>query len=726
MEILRDLSQIESKLNEIFVLGEDFNCEDFISKQIDIEKIRDIKLKENAQREICIQQISDLILQLRNYIYALSNFVRMLLSCNLEQELYLFVKRLFIGQIGQIKYVSFKNNYTFEERFFDKFVEIVKNCDVERELYLPFVLKAFESEKSDVLYIWKRPAIEFMQKFFNENEEWTLEYLSSHKDQKYSILAMITDFNTPKGIKLLFEDFKTDTCDENRVAHILKKYKRETFFELDKRILDVNENKENLLEILFMFGQDTEAITRLKEIYDHEDDEAIKNSIAEKLDLMENVSNKSEKQFCYLAKKKIKEPQERTLGLVFDKCQVKFKDGKLADNYVYSYIIELFKQEKVLYKLKNLEYLFDLFDKQSLVDFSSKVFENLKKKEDIKCAKWAIRMACLLSDENGAKNLTSFSIFLLENNRVKEAKYLIECLCYCGKIEAIEALKSSNIIKIEEENFADNMMNIIEKKSNITKDMLADRVVLGRVDNITLKQQQDRLYDDFINDRKYSVEYFDFLSKNEPFKTLFERVIFGEYRFGRLNNAFYMKNGEKVYLVELSKENILLTDNSKEKSEFTIGIVHSLDIDERFEKLLTPPFEPLFNQFKYGKYDLKKFPSQISELNVFSGMFISVNKYCEKMKECGFDKNIENGNQTFNSFININKNLNLACVVNLDKPVLKDQEYSVLNTICFFKASDLIENNGKYTYQIGDMLSLGSLPARYFDYCLSCVLSCAK
>ena len=139
MEILRDLSQIENKVKEIFDFPSDFNFENFISKQIDIETIKSIKLKSNKSENI-IEQISDLIFQLRNYIYALSNLVRIFLSCNMQTELYHFVKRLFIGQIGPIKYVSSKNDYSFEEKFFDKFIEIVKNCDIEKELYLPFIL----------------------------------------------------------------------------------------------------------------------------------------------------------------------------------------------------------------------------------------------------------------------------------------------------------------------------------------------------------------------------------------------------------------------------------------------------------------------------------------------------------------------------------------------------------------------------------------------------------
>lgn len=727
MEILRDISQIEKALKTIFDFEDGFDFEGFISRQIKLNELANVKVKEISQeeREKNIFEFSDLLFQLKNYIFALSNFVRLLLHCNLQIELYHFVKRMFVGQIGQIKYVSNKQAYTFDEKYFDRFVEIVKNCEIEKELYLPFVLSAFESDKSDSLFVWKRPAIEFMQRFFNENEEWTISYLAMHPEQKYGILAMITDFNTPRGIKMLIDDFISGAnADENRIGHILKKYKRETFFELDRRLLDNLASKLDLIQILFIFGSDTEAISRLKEIYEREEDVEIKNQIAERLDIIENVSNKTEKQFMYLVRRKVKEPQERTLGLPFDRLNLTYKSGVKADNATYTYIIDLFKEDKGLYNLKNLEYLYDIFDKDSLNNYAQSVFEVLKKKDDIKSAKWAVRMAALLCDENQAKALAEFAVVLMYEKRVKEAKYLVECLCYSGKIEALDFFNDPKSNEILEEDWHDELMSMLVKKSGLGEDVVGDFLAIGKNDETTMEEQSSRLFRAYINNRRFKSEYFDFLNKNEPFKTLFEHIVFGEYRFDRLNNAFYMKDGERKYLVKLTQDNILNVEENA--SEFEIGIVHALDLDERFESVLSAPIEPLFEQFNFGRYNVKDFNAQVSELSTFAGMFILIDSYVEKMADSGFMKNVENGNYTFSNFININKELNLACIVNLDRPVVRNQEYAVLSTISFYKLSDLIENNGKYNFSAGDALTTGSIPARYFDYCLSTILSCAK
>lgn len=722
MEILRSLDQIAEQLKKIFVFEEDFNFEDFISKKIALTEINKINKKdcENVDEEI--EKFSNFLFQLRNYLFSLSNFVRILLHLNMKEELFNFIKRLFIGQIGQIKYSSTKENYNFEEKYFDRFVEIVKNADIERELYLPFILSAFESDKSDFLYAWKRPAIEFMQRFFNENEDWTFEYIKDHEDQKYRILAMITDFNTPRGVKMLIDDFKNENSD--KVAYILKKYKRETFFELDKRLYSSSYNISQLVPILFIFGSDTEAVSRLKEIYERDIDEEIKNEIAERLDIISNPNGKTEKQFQYNVKRKVKDIQERTLGVPFDRFNLTYKSGTLADNATYTYIIDLFKDEKVLFNLSNLKYLYNVFEEEGLNDFANKVFENLKRKEDIKSAKWAVRMAALLCNKTQAKDLAYFASELFRNNRKKEAEYLIECLCYAGKIEALEAFKDEKLASFFEESWQKEMLEVLTKKCNLDGDSIKDLLVLGKTDQETMEKETNRLFKAYINDRKFASEYFDFLCQNEPFKTLFEHLIFGEYRFGRLNNAFIIKEGQKQYVVQIAKENILNTED--EKSDFEIGIVHRLDLDDRFENVYNVLSDPLFNQFEFGKYNVKDFSALGSEVSSFNGMFVSIQNFAEKIREFGFIKNVENGNISYSSLINFNEEINIACVINLDKAVLKDQEYSVLNSICFYKCSDLIENNGKYTFNISDALTIGSIPPRYFDYCLSCILISAK
>ena len=167
-----------------------------------------------------------------------------------------------------------------------------------------------------------------MQKFFNANEEWTLNYINSNLENKYKLLEMITDFNTARGIKMLIDDFIIEKdFDEEQNSHILKKYKRETFLELDKRLVEtIDDNiKEKLAYVFLSFGKDNEALTRLQDIYNKSTNENLRTIIAERLEIIESPEVKSEKQFLYTARRRIKEPQERVLGLPFDRFELKLK-----------------------------------------------------------------------------------------------------------------------------------------------------------------------------------------------------------------------------------------------------------------------------------------------------------------------------------------------------------------------------------------------------------------
>jgi hypothetical protein len=719
MEILRDIKQIEDSLNKIFSFNSEIDAEKFVKTNLSNEELKMLarNIGSITQDTKPIDEFSDLIFQLRNYIFALSNFVKLLLIVKNYEAVYFFVKKIFVGQIGQIKYSSNKEVYTFLERYFDRFVEIVKNCNIEKDLYLPLILKAFESEKTDPLFPWKRPAIEYMQNFFNENEEWTLNYINSNLEDKYKLLEMITDFNTARGIKMLIDDFISENnFDEDLNSHILKKYKRETFLELDKRLLETisDDVKERIASVFLSFGKDNEALTRLREMYDRSTNESLKNIIAERLEIMESPESKTEKQFLYTARRKVKEPQERTLGLPFDRFELKLKSGEIANNIVITYLISLFKEEKNLSNLKNLEYVLNVFNSDDLNAFSTHLFNILADKEDIKESKWAIRFIALLSNSDLTNEILDFASLLFECGREKEAKYLIECLINSGKTETIKIFNKIKESEIITPDWKSEMFLTLSKKANVNIDDLNDNLAIGKSDFREIEHQKDRLFNAFINNRKYSVKNFNVLSSSEPFKSLFERLVWGEYKNGKLYNAFVLENGNKVYKLRLLEE---------PEENFDISIIHTLDIDDRFEKITNIIENPLFEQFKRIKFDSNDFKNQTTEISNFNGMFVTAKTFVEKLLAHGFQINKEENENVFISLIHINKDLNISCILEFNKPITLNQIYSNLGNIYFIRFSDLIKDQNKYIYSKSNAIAPTNLPCRYFDYCMTAIVT---
>ena len=86
MEILKDIKQIEEKLKTTFGFEIDVDVERFIKDnltELELEFLSSNITKKEIKNED-IDNVSDLIFQLRNYMFALSNFIKLLLSCFAE------------------------------------------------------------------------------------------------------------------------------------------------------------------------------------------------------------------------------------------------------------------------------------------------------------------------------------------------------------------------------------------------------------------------------------------------------------------------------------------------------------------------------------------------------------------------------------------------------------------------------------------------------------------
>ena len=195
-------------------------------------------------------------------------------------------------------------------------------------------------------------------------------------------------------------------------------------------------------------------------------------------------------------------------------------------------------------------------------------------------------------------------------------------------------------------------------------------------------------------------------------------MIWGEYKNGKLYNSFILENNndlvERKYLLKLLDE---------PAENFSVKILHTLDLDDRFEKITDAIENPLFEQFKKIKFDAKEYKAQTTEIANFNGMFVDASKFVSKIEKHDFKINRNEGEITFLSLLNLNSDLNLACVIEFNKPINLNQGFSNLGNIYFFKATDLLQDGNKFIYSKNNALSVSSLPPRFFDFCLTAVVS---
>lgn len=692
--------------------------------------IKNMSISKEKTSSLC-----ELFFQLNNYLPLLCNLTIIFLKAKKYQEIHLMVSKIFVAHIGTKNYCS-SLKCTFTERNFDRFIEIVKNCDIKEELYIPFLIEIFKSDISGSYGEWKRPALEYLQTFWNSNEQWMLDFIDKNPVYRYGVLDTILQFNTNKGVELLIKDyFLNGETDLEQILNLVKLYKREVLFYIDNELLKADTVRQaKLVELLLNFDNDNEIMSRIKELLATTNDKIIKQIISNKMGISETLNIKTEKQFLNAVRNSKLPIQERILGIPFDKFSLKLKSGYLADNAVYTFLIYLFKEEKNLVNLKKLKVILNIFETESFYNMLYMLYDVIFSKPDIKESKWGLRLLSLLGDEKIQKNILDFIVFLCKNQRVKEAKYLILCMVYSEKTEIISVIK--RLLEIKNPFILENFNYFIETISNVCKidiEDLKDMLVLNNYTEEDYQKQKSRLFEAFLAEKHYNLETFKHLFiENSLFNKFAQQLIFGEYRFGRLYNAFIVKDKNVEFLIgKTIIENPITNvdkefDNQQRNKDIYISIIHPLDCDFKFEKLFTYYANPPFPQFEIPKFNNKLYNNSTNIVNKFVGVFINPKAFIMQITKYGFIKNKNENETKFKSFVHLFPSLNLICEVELEQLINEDSLYASLGNIYFYKLNQTFKVGTKYITQKSNAINLKTLPSRYFNYILTIILDASK
>ena len=724
MEILRNISQINEKLIDLFGFKEE-DLENFLNEIMDDELIK--KTVENvgniSEKKAELNSLRELIFQLQDYLTPLANLIKMLLYSKNYDLIYDLITKIFVGQIGSIRYQS-KSSTNFTERYFDRFIEIVKNCKIPSEAYIPFIASIFKTEQLDGIALWKRPALEYLQNFYNENEDWLLKFVNSNPEQKYGILEAIVQFNTMKGVALLIDNFTNEQLEEEleHSLQIIKEHKRDILNYMDREMVSADEDKlAKFTQIMLAMDNDPEVVSRLKDLYDRTESEKVRELISNKWGISETMNIKTEKQFLNAVRRKIKEPQERSLGVPFDSLHVKLKSGYPADNAVYTFIIYLFKEEKNLKNLNKLKILkTNILDEDSVHEFAYKMFKVLSSKPDINQAKWCIRMFCLFADSELLKEIYEFLIDLFKEGRNKEGRYLALCLINCGYKDIVNVFR--RLLTIQNEYIKENIDFFIDELSRATstdKNELLDMLVPDVFTEEEYEKQKLRLYDAFISGRLYTKDEFKHLFLYNPiYKELGKNLVFGEYKFGRLHNAFVIENDDIKFLIgqPLPEQEVEGIDG-----KVGIGIIHSLDCDFRYEKIFNYYENPPFTQFKTINFDVTDINRSNISVNRFIGTFVDAKKFFEMMKRYGFKVNKTEEEIEFTSMVHEMPTLNLLTEVEFESKQTENSLTCTIGAIRFYNLDSTMKAKDKFITQKSNALSISAIPYRFYDFVLSAV-----
>lgn len=715
MEILRDYSQIVNKTKE--ALDIDISEIPFLDAlpESDLEYLAE---KSNISTDPHkIYNVAELIFQLNEYVPALCNYIKLFLYKREYDVIYHFLSKMFASHVGTTAYVSKADKYTYEQRYFDRFIEVVKISRIELDQYLPLVLDAI-SKQDLKIHVWEKPAMEYMQNLIRENEDEVADYVLQNDEYELEFIKLILEFNTQKGISLLFNNRYVQRIGEQNAELFLKQYIKDTLNFFDKNLESAGDNRFHYIKVLASITNNNEVESRLKDVFEDESDPEIKEFLSKHLGISEKTNFGSDKHFRVLAQKKVTEVQERSLGCAFENMPLRFLDGEMADNISKTHLINIFKEESNLQNLSGLTSLYAVFNRQDLVMFANKLFDKLVKKEDINSAKWCVRMCALLSEDMFERIIYEFLIVLYKLGRKKEAYYLTECLLYSKKrsfLEVFVRLKDNKLFKVKEDEF----IAIYSKQCQISISHVKDLLVPEVLDDEQTQAEIERLYWGFIAGRKYTFETFNKLFIHHTvFNNFAQRLVFGEYKQGKLYSLFKVKGMEVEYIFGGKLTN--------EDTEPYVSIAHSLDLDERFEKTIIYNPNPLFEQFPKFNFDVKNFERTSISVANLEGMLVNGQNFVKSMIQKHFRPNANQEDTQFASLIHIMPLVNLLAEVEFERPITSQSQSATLGQIRFYHLNSVMKDRDTFITNKANSISVGSLPERYFEYVLDGVYNSIK
>lgn len=716
MEILRDFKQISDKVLKIFNVDvSNVPILDVMPKS-DLEAL--VKGAKVSDNEIDVNNLAELIFQLNEYLPALGNFVKMFLTTKHYNGIIYFMEKLFVAHVGPFNYVSKNKEYSHTERFFDRFIEVAKSTDLAIIDVLPFIFAIIEDEEKSVLSYWLAPALEYMQNVYRENMDDVKEYIKIDPSRQITYFELGLEFNTQKAIKEIF-DLDDGAIDDKLIAKILKHYYTDTMAFFDKNLENAGDKKLHYVKIMASIDN-PEVTARLENLYEEETNDAVRAFIKSRLGIADKQNlGFSPKHFEVMARKKVENVQERTLGIPFEKMTLKFSDGTESDNIVKTYLLNIFKTEKDLLNLYGLGDVKTLFDIDDLNNFAQSLFYAIRKMKDIKEAKWAIRFISLTASEEFLETIFEFICELYKQSRAKEAKYFIECLIYSKRDKVILLL--SKLLMEQEIKFIENKNYFIslyaETLGRSNSDVM-DMLVNDEMSEETLETQKQRLYSNFIANKSYTRQQFNsmFIDK-KVFNALAQNLVFGEYKFDRLF-ALFVLEGQNVKYIAGSMQ--------ADDKDLKIKIAHSLDLDERFEDAKKYFSNPTFTQFSSTTFSVRESEKTQTKVGSMHGILINALRFVSNMATFGFNRNVNDERETVTELVSVCPELNLLAEVSFETPISFNISTSSIGNVRFYKLNQCLKNGKVYIINKANAIAVGGVEPRYYDYVLNAVAQSIK
>jgi len=705
-------------------------------------------------------EYGEVILQLLDYKELLGKFTELLLMSKSFEALSSFLNRIFLQQVGKFTYKSIKKQYSIKERYFDRFIEIVMYCKIDKSLFTPFFLAIFNCDETSPLFFFKEPLKEYLDIYLKDGDDdsFISSLLSSEKQAGINEYAST---NTVKTLRTLINEFvKGEISNSTLIKKALLGHKQEGF-NIIEEMLNSSEfdTMFKAVQLLVLLNEDRRVKDRLKNLYETTTDAKIKAYLEKECGFSSLDSFSSKEQFEHFVSKNVFQIQERLYGSRLKKYYDKYNlSSTLLNGKILTFVMETFKNKDTDNQIFAMREYLKFVDNEVLQKLSRVVFEVAVDRNKLLKSKWALRLIAMFASSDLLLDITeNLKMWLSSKSQEKMCRYFLEMMANSSREETIQVVKSLQTLDLtpKQKKFLSQTLETFSNKSKqnleAVKDKLIDdcgfetdgtrtlhlekRDVLLRINldcSISLlnaknfkparmhgkeffegmelksfikmlekkvKEQRKRLYTAFLEFRNYDTESFEeSIVQNKLLNLFAQNLVWGRYKNDKLVEICLFKDGKLTHLAG----NIVIENFA----DYSIAILQPIDCED-IKKELQNKFETLFSQFDLPVFKEEDLTMNANYVDSLAGVFCNAKLFVTRLEKLKYKINDLDARRFFGTLIKENKELNLLTCVEFDKVSLDKLNCSItISKVRFFELNKQIKNGKKFTLDKTEALTL--------------------
>ncbi len=735
-------------------------------------------IDKNGLDENVVAEFGEVILQLNDYKEFLKKFIELLLSSKSYEQLSAFLNRIFLQHIGDEVYHSNKKEYSIYQRYFDRFIEIINYCGIDKKLYTPFFLEILGSEQNSNMFEYKEPLKEYLDVFINEDneDEFVSELLSFGNKFNKNQNLIESSLKTIKNIILEYasEDFNSFKL----VKQVLLKNKEESQNIIEEYLINQDDNLR-VLQMLCVYKNEKKFYNKLKQIYETSSDQKIKSYLEKECGFSSLVGFNSKEEFLTFVDDKVSLIQERLFGARLKKYYEKYQlENRGINGKILTFVMEFFKGVEVDSQLNFVKDYFKFVDVDILSRLAKVVYEVAIYRNRLLASKWTLRLIVVFGDLELIKLITNdVKEWYVSKQNLDYCKYFFDILIKVNRAEFIDIIKEFQKLNLDvkQKKIIDKEIKFFSTKNKEDLEGVKDRLVedynfnkdgslvvevgnkqirlqinpdckityYNHIKNVParikagekfngvdfkdyikeiekyLKEQRKRLYQSFLEFRNYSLESFkEYILSNNLLNFLSQHLFWGRYKQDKLIEICLLKDDKLTHIA-----GNLVVDSFE---NYSIALVQAIDCQD-VKNAIRDKIIPLFDQLDFPFFNEQDTRQNLNYIDIFNGVLVNAQLFITRLQKLKYKINDLDYNNFFTTLVKENQNLNLITVVEFDRVNLKNLNTTItISKIRFYEQKKQVKNGKVYNLSKSTACDLREINQKILSNELALIWLCSK